>query len=121
MRIPIALAAQLQSSLASSSSSSSTSGESLSITGPSTLHSCTPSTFHWTPTTSPYTLSLIDHTTSEDVEEMVLVTDNKATWIVDIAPGSNITLLVRDAKGNSAESLNWVVEEGGKGCLGELD
>ncbi|WVW83808.1 hypothetical protein I302_105829 [Kwoniella bestiolae CBS 10118] len=117
MRIPIALAAQLQSSLASSSSSSSTSGESLSITGPSTLHSCTPSTFHWTP----YTLSLIDHTTSEDVEEMVLVTDNKATWIVDIAPGSNITLLVRDAKGNSAESLNWVVEEGGKGCLGELD
>ncbi|OCF60511.1 hypothetical protein L486_00144 [Kwoniella mangroviensis CBS 10435] len=120
MRIPIALAAQLQSSLASSSSGSVT-GEILSISGPSTLRSCIPSTFHWTPTSGPYTLSLIDHTTSEDVEDMVLVTETKATWMVDISPGSNITLLITDSKGNSAESLNWVVEEGTTGCLGDLN
>ncbi|WWC61777.1 uncharacterized protein I303_104362 [Kwoniella dejecticola CBS 10117] len=138
MRIPIALAAQLQSSLSSSSPSSSGGRveESLSISGPSVLRSCIPATFNWTPTYGPYTLSLIQHRTSvptttdaesevsvseKKEEEMILVTDTKATWIVDIQPGSNITLLIKDFKGNSAESLNWIVEEGISGCLEDLN
>ncbi|WWC70295.1 uncharacterized protein I206_104245 [Kwoniella pini CBS 10737] len=137
MRIPIALAAQLQSSLSSSSSSSSSSStgrieENLSISGPSILRSCIPSTFEWTSTYSPYTLSLKQHhqikiqneesiIEEEEEEEMILITDTKVTWITDIKPGSNITLIIKDFKGNSAESLNWIIEQGTTGCLDDLN
>ncbi|WWC89418.1 uncharacterized protein L201_004342 [Kwoniella dendrophila CBS 6074] len=131
MRIPVLLAAQIQSSLKSSSSSSEI-GQSLSISGPSTLRSCIPSTFNWTPTSSPYILSLIQHplTSStdsenqiveEEEEEMIIVTETKATWMTDIKPGSNITLKVVDSKGNEATTLNWIVEEGTTGCLDDLN
>ncbi|WRT66271.1 uncharacterized protein IL334_003224 [Kwoniella shivajii] len=127
MRIPILLAAQIQSTLASTSSSSTSTKESLSISGPSKLQSCTPTTFNWTSTSAPYTISIIEKSTQQtdqdqDQEELEMVTldENKVTWIVDVVPGNQVSMLVKDSKGNTAETLSWTVEHGGIDCL-DLD
>ncbi|WVQ99320.1 hypothetical protein IAU59_006452 [Kwoniella sp. CBS 9459] len=133
MRLPLFAAAQVQALLASSpeASSSSSSSSSLSIQGPSTLLSCTPATYTWTPTAGPYTLSIINHSStststststsdeekSEDMDLVIVSSGESATWIVDVRPGVNVSISIVDGHGNVAQSEVVFVSEGSLECL----
>jgi len=42
---------------------------------------------------------------------------NSATWVVDNPAGSNVTIVIRDATGELAQTLSRVVEEGSNECM----
>ncbi|WVF71553.1 hypothetical protein IAT40_006361 [Kwoniella sp. CBS 6097] len=121
MRLPLFAAAQVQALLASSSEAIASSSSSLSVQGPSTLLSCTPATYTWTPTSGPYTLSIVDHssTAPETIsEDLVIVSSGEsATWIVDVKPGVNVSISIVDGEGNVAQSEVVFVSEGSLECL----
>ncbi|WWD17389.1 hypothetical protein CI109_101830 [Kwoniella shandongensis] len=93
----------------------------LSISGPESLFSCTPTTYSWTPTHPPYTVSTYDYSISDIpslIDEPVVIPDySTATWVLDVRPGRNISVMVVDAKGNSAETWPRVVGFGNTHCF----
>ncbi|KAK8864312.1 hypothetical protein IAR55_001559 [Kwoniella newhampshirensis] len=96
----------------------------LSISGPDTLSSCSKSTYTWTLTYPPYTLSTYDYSHSTGTpslldEPVVIPSHASATWILDVQPGRNISVMVVDAKGNSAETYPRVVGVGKVDCLAQ--
>ncbi|WVR07133.1 hypothetical protein IAU60_004174 [Kwoniella sp. DSM 27419] len=128
MRLPIAAAAQIQAILVSPESLSSSSSTSLSgssatmeIDGPSTLLSCTPATFAWTPTLPPYTLFIKHHDaadSSSPTDDLVIVASgDTATWVVDLSPGEIVSVAIMDAEGNMAETEPSTVTRGSLDCL----
>lgn len=83
-----------------------------------TLHQCTPALFAWTPSTGPYHLTVTTspaHATEGDV--VVIPHATSASWIVDVPEGREVTVVVIDAKGRTAESVVRTVQSGPSHCL----
>lgn len=83
-----------------------------------------PAKFHWTPTVGPYYLTVIDSNREQEPtfaypETLVVVPRKRssATWIVDAVKGENVTVIVRDATGEIAESPPLVVGPGSDYCM----
>jgi len=100
----------------------------LSISTPEDLTQCAPATFTWTPSVPPYYLSIVESTDSGlydpaqmafSTHDMLLVipSGTKATWVVDIPAGMNVTITLRDARGEVAQTYPRVIAEGSDECL----
>ncbi|ORY34101.1 hypothetical protein BCR39DRAFT_236414 [Naematelia encephala] len=84
------------------------------LTAPSSLSQCNPATFSWTPTQGPYSITL----TSSD-EAIIIPSHAQATWMVDLAVGTEVVLTVTDGAGQTASSKSFVVGQGSDACMGE--
>lgn len=88
------------------------------------IFQCMPAKFSWTPTTGPYYLTVVDsnqHASPKFAypETLVVVPRKRAsaTWLVDATKGQNVTVVVRDATGETAVSPPLVVGQGSDYCL----
>lgn len=62
-------------------------------------------------------LSSIDPADREAEAAYVHIPRTTAAWIVDVAPGTEVRVVVRDATGAVAHSESRIVEEGSMDCL----
>jgi len=103
----------------------------MSISTPEALTQCAPATFTWTPTTAPYYLSIVEsHDDSIGAAQatfslpddfwVIVPFRNTATWMVDLPAGANVTIVLRDATGEIAETYPRVIGMGSDDCLEEL-
>lgn len=81
--------------------------------------------FSWTPTTGPYHLTVTTSGSTADAldaahtegEVVIIPHATSASWIVDVQQGQQVTVVVKDANGQVAETIARVVQGGPSHCL----
>ncbi|KAM0751471.1 hypothetical protein T439DRAFT_347347 [Meredithblackwellia eburnea MCA 4105] len=91
------------------------------INTPVSLIACEPTSLSWSGGTAPYYLSVIPggDPSGSILENLGTQTGTSYTWNVDLAPGTNITISLKDSTGTTVYTAAVVIQSGSStSCVG---
>ncbi|KZP00568.1 hypothetical protein CALVIDRAFT_560529 [Calocera viscosa TUFC12733] len=84
---------------------------------PSSLPQCQTVTLSWQPTSAPYTLSVVNSSTSVPLERLLPSSSPSAAWTADLPPGTSVLFVLQDGTGQAYDSTPLLVIPGSDECV----
>ncbi|KZT53247.1 hypothetical protein CALCODRAFT_486478 [Calocera cornea HHB12733] len=86
---------------------------------PSSLGQCQTLALSWQPTSAPYTVSVLNSSTSLPLERLSPTTSPTAQWTTDLPPGTSLLFQLQDADDRVFDSAPVLITQGSGDCMAQ--